>query len=219
MQLRVGNPLVLTMVAFFSCSALGQLTVDATGPHKAPDFGISGGSGGGVGRNLTLQVTVKIDGIPYSAGDGRTVVDFTLTNSGKENIFVPVSPDPEDVGSATSFRELSLSITAETKYKLAGKDRKLLQAETESHNQFINLYGVQGTLFALAPGQSMHVLGEVALPHVSEANQQSGVFVAHVMLDDNYIKTVSNKRLMDSREVGIATSREYKAQDLFEAFK
>jgi hypothetical protein len=220
MKLRPTSSLLLSAVILFGGPALGQITVDATGPHKAGDFRTTGGSGGGVGRKLAIQLAIEIEGTPFNADNGRTVVYFLLTNTGKQELKIPLSPNGGDVESTNSFRELVLYMTLGKKDHPWGKDRQSLQAGTELHNRFVSLYGsdaMPGTLGTLAPGELIRVRAEVAVPYVSGTDQASVSFVAHAMMDDRTIRTVGNKRLMDSREIGIATSPEYTPQSLFKS--
>ena len=202
------------VVILFGLSAPAQLTVDATGPHKSADFGTTGGSGGGVGRKLPLHVGIKVVGAPFNASDGKTVVEFTLTNFGRKDITIPVSPDPEDLETADSFRELALFITSDKRFEVR------LQTGTHPGECFIKLYGshtLSWTLATLAPGASVRVRAEVALPHISGIAATNTLFVAHAVMNENNIKNVDGKRVMVSREVGASMSREYTPQALLGA--
>ena len=221
MKLRPASLFILGAFVLFASCALGQLTVDATGPHRAPDFCTSGGgTGGGVGRKLPAQLAIEVEGTPFNAGNGRTVIDFVLTNTGKQELTIPLSPTGRDVESTNSFRGLTLYITFGGKGDPWGRDRQVLQAGTEPRNQFVSLYGsdaVPSTLGKLSSGESIRVRAELALPHISATDPASVSFVAHAMMDDVTIRTVGDKRVMDSREVGIATSPEYTPQALFKS--
>lgn len=222
MSVRTAGLLKLSAAVFLlSAAVLGQITVDATRPRgKLRDT--VGGSGGGVGRKLPFQVAVEIQGAPFNGKDGKTVLEFILTNSGKAEVMIPVSPNPGDMGSADSFRELALYMTFGKKDDPWGKDRQLLQAGADPHNPFVFLYGsdaVPGTLSALAPGESVHVRAEIAIPHVSVTDLGNRSFVAHAMMHDETMRTAEGKLLMDSREIGSATSPEYTLEALFKSPK
>lgn len=210
MRLLMSCLVCVTMV-LLSCSARAQVTIDATGPTHGAWNNIKAGRSGGTGRKLPLQVTIAVNGTPFNASHGRTVLDFTLTNSGKQNIRIPVSPNADELNSVKSFRQLWLYVTSDTKYE------KVLNGGGDPHSPFINLYGsdaVPSTLTTLAPGDSIRVRAEVALPQVSGADSGSTAFVAHAMMYDKTIKNIAGKPFMDSLEIGMATSPQYRLQTL-----
>jgi hypothetical protein len=185
---------------------VGQLTVDATGPHRSPDFGTTGGSGGGIGRKLPLRLSIELQGTPFNGTNGKSVIEFVLTNIGKENILVPVSPDGADVEWSDSFRKLSIYITSDKKHEV------MLKAGGNPRSPFVSLYGVDvahGTVTVLSSGNSIRVRAEVALPQAPVEKAAVQVFVAHGMMDDFKVKEENGKRLMNSSEVGNAASTEY----------
>ncbi len=202
MKLKPRSFLCIAAVVLVSLSAPAQLTIDATGPDKelreAP-----GGRIGSIGRKLPLKVAVEVPAGP-SSDNGKTVVEFILTNSGKEGLNIPVSPDPGDVEPADaetkySFKLLNLYITSE------GKRRATLPGGAR-------LYGndESATLVALAPGDSIRVCAKVALSPATAVDQSSTVvFVAHAMLVDETVTAVDGKPFMDGFEVGSAKSPEY----------
>jgi hypothetical protein len=93
-SLRSLLPLLLVLV---SCAdALGQLTVDATGPIRNRTREATQASGSGVGRKLPLQVAIRIS-VSAPDASGRTLVEFTLTNSGVKALTLPISPHSADL--------------------------------------------------------------------------------------------------------------------------
>ena len=193
-------------IIFFTLSAAAQLTVDATGPVRQRQKEPTGGSGGGVGRSLTLRVAIEARGSPDE--NGRTLVNFVLTNSGKIDLTLPISPHPADFEPADTERRntvkvLSLCVTSDKQqaHILVGQP---------------NLYGsnsVPGTLVTLAPGESMQVLSKVAFPP-TDAQHGSLVFVGHATLGNETVKEVNGQILSETQEIGSASSSEYSAPTL-----
>jgi hypothetical protein len=196
-------------VTFFSMAASSQLTVDATGPIRQrlrPEGVMRAGS---IGRKLPLQVSIEVHGTSRK-DNGITEVDFILTNSGKDNLVIPISPHPGDLEPANP------------KITYTVKNLSLFVA-SHKHERFesslaggAHLYGNEallGTLFTLAPGRSVRVLTRVAVPPISATDQDGTVaFVAHVMLDEETISMVDGQPFTDSHEIGSAQSLEYPPQ-------
>jgi hypothetical protein len=176
---------------------------------------VKAGHSGSAGRKLPLQVAVEVHPSSSKAENGRTLVDFILTNSGKKNLAIPVSTNPDDLGQADSFLNLWLYITSDKRHET------VLQAGTDRLNPFVNLYGshaVQGTVVTLLPGESIRVRAEVSLPPVSNTDQENAlVLVAHVVLDRKTITSANGQPIMDSHEVGSATSSEYTREALLKS--
>ncbi|MCI0423535.1 MAG: hypothetical protein L0312_30675 [Acidobacteria bacterium] len=199
MKLKPSLFLCIATVALFSASVQAQLTIDATGPQKEPRKTSSGGCAS-IGRKLPLKLAVEIHGGP--TGDkGETVVEFLLTNSGKEGLRIPVSPDPSDVEPADSnatytLRRLALYIV---------RQEKILP-------EIAFLYGSDesATLTTLAPGDSIRVRAKVALPRATGSRETDrATLIAHASLKDETIMTVNGKPSRDCFEVGYAKSDEY----------
>jgi hypothetical protein len=65
-----------------------------------------------VGRKLPVNVIIETTGAPPDES-GKTLVVFVLTNSGKTNISLPVSPNPGDLeppDPKTSYKGLVLGL-------------------------------------------------------------------------------------------------------------
>jgi hypothetical protein len=195
--------LAFILVLVSAVTAMGQLTVDATGPIRNRTREATRSSGGGVGRRLSLQVAIRT---PISATDanGRTLVEFTLTNSGTKAITLPVSPHPGDLEPSDPTAAYSV-LTLGLRVSLSQKPGVILPGGAD-------LYGSASdppTLVNLAPGNSMRVIARVALP-----NSVSGPIIATASLDSDTLKRVNGELLLDSREVGFATSNEYTLDSL-----
>jgi hypothetical protein len=93
-------------------TARAQLTIDATVPIRERHRQPASGSGGSSGYKLPIVLTAKTIGAAPD-DDGRTVLEFTLTNEGKKDLEIPISPhprdfEPEDPSVGYSVKNLSL---------------------------------------------------------------------------------------------------------------
>jgi hypothetical protein len=90
---RLGWVFVFALLT--SAIAPCQLSIDSTGPIRPRKHDATWASGEGVGRKIPLHVSIEV---PVAAPDstGKTLVEFVLSNSGKNNIDLPVSPHPGD---------------------------------------------------------------------------------------------------------------------------
>lgn len=198
-------------VALIATPAAAQLVIDATGPHKDALRKNLRGTGGGVGRKLPLQVAVVIQSrVPRE--DGSLVLEFIVTNSGNEGLRIPISPDPTQVepsppAASYSFRSLGFSL-------------RIDGATSESERQVgraVFLYGndQSGTTITLAPGETIRVLAEVALPADPGPNEKGPTLTAWASIDEVTITAANRESTYDSREVGYATSPRYTLQSLY----
>jgi hypothetical protein len=189
------------------------LTIDATGPQEEAREVSSGGCGS-IGRKLPLQIEVEVHGGPSSHKE-KTVVEFVLTNSGKQNLRLPISPEPADVepadsGGDHSFQVLGIRMTSGALHETMLPGGAELYGNEES-----------ATLVTLAPGESLRVRAKVALPHVPRAGQKSApVLVAHAVLSEKTVTTVEGKSFMDcTQDLGYARSPEYTLEALLRSAK
>src|SRR6266446_3707349 len=88
--------LLNTSLVLFSVGASCQMTVDAIHPTHERTRQPTMGGGGGSGRKLPLRVSVEFRG-PSHDGNGKAIMEFILTNSGKTEFTIPVSPNPGDL--------------------------------------------------------------------------------------------------------------------------
>jgi hypothetical protein len=204
--------LVICVFVFTGIFASAQLTVDATVPiherRRQPTRGHAGSSG----RRLPLQVAIGTNGSPPDE-KGKTLVTFVISNSGKDDIEVPVSPhpgdfEPEDSKASHTVKMLSLYLTVDHG---EGADRRRAMIPDSAH-----LYGnnaFPGTIVLLAPGESIHVLARLTLPTDAEV-KEGGAIVARVSLNDETIRTVGGQTSSDRQEIGSADSVDYTLQSL-----
>jgi hypothetical protein len=181
--------------------ALGQLAVDATGPIRQRKREALTGRGGGVGRKLPLRVAIESTGAAPDVS-GKTVVEFTLTNSGKSDIALPISPhagdfEPSDPKVGYTVTTLGLRISLRSKPGAIFPGGAELYGNTKS----------PGTLAVLAPGDSIRILARVALPDFGSAKAEA--FGASASLGTETLKTVNGQVVSDSTEIGFARSEEY----------
>jgi hypothetical protein len=194
---------------FFATVALGQLTVDATGPIRERHREATSGRGGSVGRKLPLQVAIETTGAPPDE-NGKTVVDFILTNTGKNDLTLPISPHPRDLQPSDPKARYTV--------RCLGLRMSSGKAPWTIFPGGADLYGrdsIPGTLITLAPGESIRVLTRVALPRNSAPNSGAGVFVAGAILNGETIKIVNGQTVSDMQEIGSAGSSEYTPEALF----
>jgi hypothetical protein len=195
-------PFVLVLVS--AAPSLGQLTVDATGPIRNRTREATRSSGGGVGRKLPLQVAIKAT-ISAPDENGRTLIEFILTNSGAKALTLPVSPHSADL-EPSDPRVAYTVLTLGLRVFLGKKPGVIFPGGAD-------LYGsvsVPATVVTLAPGDSIRVLTKVAM-----SGSESETFVATASLNNETLRTVKGELLLESQEIGFATSGEYTR--LFEA--
>jgi len=195
-----------TSIVFLPIAALGQLTVDATGPVRERVRVASVGRGGGVGRKIPLQVAIAVLG--GWDDNGRIEVDFTLTNTGKDAVTIPISPNPGDLEPAdpkAGYKGTCLSLHVIPSKRPGG----ILQGGAI-------LYGspkLPETLATLAPGDFIRVLTRVALPQVPSAEPDT-LLVASAMLNNETISAVNGQTVSEMQEIGSASSVEYTLRSL-----
>jgi hypothetical protein len=196
----------VTLVLLLTIAASAQLTVDATGPARRAKREATTGTGGGVGRKLPLRVSIAVPN-PSPEADGRTVVEFTLTNLGKEPLTIPVCPHPGDLEPADP--QVNYTLT----------DLALLVNFTEKGKMRIPLGGASlygspefpETLASLRPGESIRVLTKVLLP---TDPREGSSFVGYAGLVTRSIYTNGSRISSIMQEIGYAVSPPYTANAL-----
>jgi hypothetical protein len=193
-------------ILIFAVTVSGQLTVDATGPIRQAKRVAARGHGGGIGRKLSLKVAISTTGSPPDQ-NGKTLVEFVLTNSGTSDLTLPVSPhpgdlEPSDPKAAYTVMTLGLRISLSEKPGIFPGGADLCGSAA-----------FPGTLVNLAPGDAVRVLTRVTLPETHGADPDAAL-VASASLNNETIKTVNGQILSDSQEVGFARSPEYTLQSL-----
>lgn len=187
--------------------ALGQLTVDVTGPVRQRQRNPTFGSGGSSGRRLTLRVIVDVHG--SQDAQGRTYVDFILTNSGNADLVLPVSPHPGDLEPSDpkviyTIQHLTLYLASERGPK--GNKRSTVLpggADLYGQRQFPE------TLTTLRPGESLKFLTRVTIPHNSENTViESVALVGYAWLYKETVRPVGDELKSEEEEIGSASSVE-----------
>ena len=182
-------------------SAPVQMTVDATGPIRNFSYPPTSGRSGSAGSpKLPLTIRLEIPDVRPDI-DGKTVVEFVLTNVSKAAITVPVFPNPADVESGANAQYHVLSLGCRL---TKGADDRSGDAPG------ISLWGrvsVAGSLVALEPGKSLLVRARLAIPRSWQRDDwASGSLEATAILEDSQM-TVSNGRASsDSQVLGIVRS-------------
>lgn len=201
------------LVLVLSACAASQLTIDATGPLRERKREPTTSSGGGVGRKLPVHVGIAT--IEAAQDDkGMTEVQFTLTNSGKAALEIPISPHPGDFepqhsNTAYSVEVLSLYVTSDS-----GKGVNRHEAMLAGGAHLYGSDAVPGSLVLLGPGESINVLTRVALPLDSNEGSTT-ILVAHISLSNEKVRGYGERTSSDLREIGSADSQDYPARFLF----
>ena len=199
-----------TSLLFLVGSASAQLTVDATRPSGPRDREPAGGGGGSFARKLPLQVLLALNGSPPDE-NGKTLVTFILTNSGQDELGLPVLTDRSELGPpkpSYAIKMLSLYVTLDHG---EGVDRHRMVLPGDAHT-----YGslsAPGTIVLLRPGESIHVLTRVRLP-TDEEMKGGRVIVGRVSLNNEVVRTTNRQISSDTQEIGSTSSRDYTLQSL-----
>ena len=203
-RMRVrGFLITFALVHLMIASALGQLRVDATGPIRARKTEPMRSSGGGTGRKVPLQIAIEVS-VSVPDRNGRTLVEFILTNSGDKDLTLPISPNSGDFEPSdpkTSYTVMALGL----RVSLSKKPGIVFQGGAD-------LYGsvaVPASLARIAPGDSIRVLTRVALPTSGQAK-----LVATAFADNETLRVSDGELILDSQEIGFASSREYTTDSL-----
>lgn len=189
---------------FASVAACAQLTVDATVPIRRLRWDTHGGTGGSIGARLPVLVTVERTGATERQS-GPTRVEFTLTNTGKADLQIPISPQPADLEPKdphTVYTVTSLSL-----YIGNASGPPVLKGGAI-------LYGkpdAPGTMVGLLPGQSMRVLAIVWFPDTRET---SATFRAIVSKECTTFRMGEGRTVSDSHEIGSAFSNDFTLSSL-----
>lgn len=190
--------LLVNLALVTSADALGQLTIDATGPIRNRMREATRANGGGIGHKLPLQVAIKV---PVSSPDasGRTPVEFILTNSGPKALTLPISPNPADLEPSDPKSPYAVLVLG-LRVSLSKKPGIIFPGGAD-------LYGsasVPATLVTLSPGDTIRVVTRIALP-----GSASEPLLATASLENQTLKTVNRELVLSSQEIGFATSAEY----------
>jgi hypothetical protein len=192
----------------FSLFASCQIMVDATGPARTRTRNPTSGRSGSTGRKLPLRVAIERHAATLDE-QGKTTVDFILTNTSNATLILPiwlhpVDLEPTDAPTSYAIDALRLFITV-------GKDgTRVLPGGTE-------LYGngqSSKTVAKLAPKESLRVKTRVAIPSTGSGEAMNEILVAHVVLDHQVVKTRNGETSEDDQELGYATSSEFTAMTM-----
>lgn len=191
------TPLLLSSLA-----AMGQLVVDATIPARGLLRNPTAGRSGSIGRKLPLLVVLGPEG-PVPDKNGMPGVVFTLTNTAKTEMTLPISLHPRDLEPS----DPSTSYTVEVLSLYVTSDKG--QDSTPSGR--IDLYGSTSspaTLAKLGPGESIRVLTRLSLP-------PEEILVGHAVLDHQTVRTSNGQTTEDTEERGFALSAKYKRPSFY----
>jgi hypothetical protein len=181
-----------------------RMAVDAAGPIRERARIASIVRGGGVGRLLSLKVAIETNVISPDT-NGKTLVEFILTNSGRSNLTLPISPHPGDLEPSDPKATYTV-MTLGLRIGLSRKPGAVFPGGAE-------LFGNAdhpGTIVTLAPDESIRVLARVALPGEGSAEP----FDAGASVNNEIIKDVNGELVSDSQEIGFARSKQYTVRQL-----
>jgi hypothetical protein len=196
-----------TVCGWFSIAVYSQQVVDATVPVKNLHWSTQGGSGGSAGQRIPLLVTVRAIGVPDTTGKAK--IEFVLTNTGENDLKIPVSPqpaelEPTDPNTDYTVTHLGLFITEANR-------AKVLKGTAD-------LYGKPNTalsLINLPRGHYIRVQANVWFPHISEAEKSTLSFKVGAIEDYELFRNRDGRRVLDSQEIGSSFSKEFTIQSLF----
>src|SRR5581483_1578984 len=198
------NLFIVLVLVVLSRPVFCQLVIDATAPGRQLSRKPTLGRGGGVGRKIPLRVAIRSTGSPPDQ-DGKTLVEFTLTNAGKDELILPISPNPADF-EAPDPKARYTFMTLALRLSLSGKPAVTFSGGAD-------LYGndtFPESVLRLSPHDSVRVLTSVALP-VLASNE---VLIATVSVNKTTIMVSGEETLSDSQEIGFARSPEYRLRCL-----
>jgi hypothetical protein len=120
--------------------------------------------------------------------NGKTLVEFILTDVDKEALMLPTSLhpgdlEPPDPKSEYSVMQLDLGISQSKKPVVIFPGGADLYGSTS----------VPGTLIRLAPGESIHVLTKIALPTSNDKRGEEQRFVATGSLNTETVKNLNGR--------------------------
>jgi hypothetical protein len=199
---------LVAVIGSLSIVSASQLTIDATTPARERQRNADVTHGGGVGRKVSLLVEIQPHG-SSSDTKGSTEVEFLLTNSGKVDLVIPISPHPADLEPADPKAGYTLECISLRIAPVKNPGGMLSGG--------VDLYGrpeVTGTLITLAPGGSIRVLTLVALPSNSQTGASTEAFVGTALLTTEAIRAAGGKLFSDLQEIGSAFSRQFTLESI-----
>ncbi len=199
--------LMVALSALISMTLWAQTVIDATVPIHKRLRNPTAGQSGSIGRKLPIQVALEFPS-ERSNSDGDVKVTFVLTNAGRKDLTVPISPhpgdfEPPDQNQPYTMQHLHLYLTSN-------------KVQDSALPGGADLYGNQThprTLLTLSPGESVRVLAWVkATKELAPEPRTAASVVAHAVLDLEALKTVHGQTLISSDEIGSSSSAEYKLE-------
>ncbi len=205
-------------VVFSATAALAQLTVDATGPVRERHRNPTSGRGGSASRRLPLEVAIRVHDRSNDIKE-KIDVEFILTNVGETSLTLPISPNPGDLEpkdpSATyTVLYLNVFLTSDQGPK-GGRQSTVLSGGAGLYGQPV----FPQTLATLAPGESLKVMTQVAVPPAPTAMgaRRAVVLVGHAWLYEQTLTPVDNQLTLENKEVGSASSVDYAPSSIFKS--
>src|SRR5579859_3983231 len=212
------NVLRILAFALMCCSVLAaaeaQLTVDATVPIRKLRWDTGGGSVGGIGARIPLSVTLQRAG-DTEAASGPIKVAFIVTNTGKDEFQVPISPqpadfEPDDPNTEYTVTSLNLGVMEVNPHAMLREGHIVYEGPPVLKGG-AHLYGksdAPGTMLSLRPGQSIRVLAIVWFP-LPNTGEPLIEFEASVIKRHGTYSNRGGRRVADFQDVGEGLSYDF----------
>ncbi len=183
-------------------SLSGQLVVDASHAMRDRLRSPAAGTVGSVGRRLPVDVTIGAESLK------KGVVEIEITNTGRTELVLPVSPDagelePADPHEPYTLQVLNISLTSSEGARQVAVGEASLYSSAAAPSTYVRL----------APEESVRVLiasrlskSEAASTDASPNARVLGVVVAHATLSRQAITVRDGKLYENTEELGYADS-------------
>ena len=191
---------------FLSVVAYGQQTIDATVPIRNLRWETQGGSGGGIGARIPVSVTLERTGDTDPAS-GAVKVAFVVTNSGKDDFQVAISPQPADLEPDDPHVEYTVTDLALSISEAAPPFKSVAMV------MLCGKPDAPGTMLNLHPGQSIRALAIVRFPSW-EPGEKPIKFKAMVSKGYDIFRNRGRRRTLESHDIGFALSDEFTLSSL-----
>jgi hypothetical protein len=131
---------------------------------------------------------------------------------GKENIAIPVSPDPGDLEPV----DPKVSYTLNVLHLYVRSDKRRMSRLAGGADSYGSRVFTE-TLVQLSPGDSIRVLARLALPSSLTAGATTAALMAHAALSEEALRIVDGQPFLDTKDLGSASSPEYSLQALYKS--
>lgn len=215
--MKTNVPRILA-ISLLCCTVMAaadaQLTVDATAPIRKLRWDTQGFSRGGIFARIPLSVMLERTG-DTEAGSGPIKVAFIVTNTGKDDFQVPISPQPAELepdNPNAEYTVITLHLyVSEVNPHAALRNGAIVYEGPPVLSGGAILYGkpdAPGTMLNLHPGQSIRVLAVVSFP-VANTGEPPVKFEASVAKGQDTYSKRGGRRVSDSQDLGSGLSYDF----------